>query len=73
MRFSYDGQVVNSRLDPADFIQFWLRKGAHIFIYGLLGLALANALKAKGLEGFRRWLTAGALVLVVAAFDEWNQ
>lgn len=73
VRFSYDGQAVDSRLDPAGFIQFWLRKGAHIFIYGLLGLVLAYGLKTKGMEGFRRWLAAAVLVLVIAIFDEWNQ
>ncbi|MCL6612426.1 MAG: VanZ family protein [Peptococcaceae bacterium] len=73
VRFSYDGQAVDSRLDPADFVQFWLRKGAHIFIYGLLGLALAGALKARGLKGFGRWAAAAALVAAVAVLDEWNQ
>ncbi|WP_073167016.1 hypothetical protein [Desulfofundulus australicus] len=32
--FSYSGQLVDNRRAPADFIQFWLRKGAHVVIYG---------------------------------------
>jgi hypothetical protein len=42
--FSYGGQPVDSRRAPADFIQFWLRKGAHVLLYGALGMVLAAAL-----------------------------
>jgi len=73
IRLSYDGQVVDSRMNPADFIQFCLRKGAHILLYGVLGLALSGALGVAGLKVVRRWLVAGMLVALVAFLDEWHQ
>jgi VanZ family protein len=68
--FSYSGQMVDSRRAPADFIQFWLRKGAHVVIYGALGLSLAAAL--YGLNR-KRWFLAGVILVLVAALDEWHQ
>lgn len=70
--FSYGGQEVDSR-SPADFIQFWLRKGAHLTIYGTLGLALSLALFCMGITGIRRWAIAGVLVALVGSLDEWHQ
>ncbi len=73
VHLSYDGQVVDSRQDPAGFIQFWLRKGAHIVLYGVLGLALSGALGMARPKGVRRWLVAGMLVALAASLDEWHQ
>lgn len=73
VHFSYDGQQVDNRRDPAGFVQFWVRKGAHVFFYGLLGLLLAQALAASGLRGGPRWLGAAGLLLLVAAGDEHHQ
>ncbi|MDF9406797.1 VanZ family protein [Pelotomaculum isophthalicicum JI] len=71
--FSYGGEIVDNRLNPEDFIQFWLRKGAHFVVYGLLGLAIDGALAAAGLKGCRRWIAAGLFVFLVAVLDEQNQ
>ncbi|WP_152946161.1 VanZ family protein [Desulfofundulus thermobenzoicus] len=71
--FSYSGQPVDNRRAPADFIQFWLRKGAHVVIYGALGLSLAAALDGAGSGGRRRWMLAGVIVILVGALDEWHQ
>lgn len=70
VRFSYSGQPVDNRRAPADFVQFWLRKGAHVVIYGALGLLLAAAL---GGMGKKRWFLAGMILILVAALDEWRQ
>ncbi|MCL6559309.1 MAG: hypothetical protein K6U74_11040, partial [Firmicutes bacterium] len=51
--FSCSGQPVDNRLAPADFIQFWLRKGTHVFLYGAPGMALAAALGGTGSGGRR--------------------
>lgn len=72
--FEYDGLEVDNRSRPAEFLQFWLRKGAHAALYGMLGLALAWAL--GGLRGGRRgwaWALAGLLVAAVAVADELHQ
>ncbi|MEW6572124.1 MAG: VanZ family protein [Bacillota bacterium] len=73
VRFTYDEQVMDSRADPAGFVQFWVRKGMHVLLYGLLGLALVTALGNAGLKGGSRWLAAAAALLVVAALDEQHQ
>ncbi|MGB9804675.1 VanZ family protein [Desulfofundulus sp.] len=46
-----------------------LRKGAHVVIYGALGLSLAAAL--QGLNK-RRWFVAGMILVLVASLDEWR-
>ena len=71
--FSYNGQQVDNRRDPVDFLQFWLRKGAHVILYGVLGVALAAALSGAGFGGRRHWALAGLLVVLVGALDEWHQ
>jgi VanZ family protein len=74
LSFEYDGLVVDNRAHPAEFLQFWLRKGAHAALYGALGLALAWAL--GGMHGSRRgraWALAGLLVAAVALADELHQ
>ncbi len=48
-------------------IDLFLRKAAHITIYGVLWLALARA------TGWRRPLAASAVALLYAASDEWHQ
>ncbi len=73
VRFSYGGQPVDNRRAPADFVQFWLRKGAHVLLYGALGMALAGALGGTGFGGRRRWMLAGVIVVLVATLDEWRQ
>ncbi len=52
------------------FIQLFLRKGAHMVVYGLFGLIAAFSLGSKGLW---RWVGAGFLVALVAVLDEWHQ
>lgn len=71
--FSFGGQPVDSHHDPAGFVQFWLRKGAHVAVYGALGLALAAALGALGVSSARRWALALLVLALVAALDEWHQ
>lgn len=71
--FSYSGQPVDNRRAPADFIQFWLRKGAHVLLYGALGMALAAALGCTGFGSRRCWMLAGVIVVLVGVLDEWHQ
>ncbi|MCL6472482.1 MAG: VanZ family protein [Firmicutes bacterium] len=73
IKFHYGSQRVNSREDPADFIQFWIRKGAHVLSYGILGLSLAAILSVKGLTGAKKILSASVLIVLVALADEWHQ
>ncbi|WP_461374710.1 VanZ family protein [Candidatus Aquicultor sp.] len=73
VRFAYNSRPTDNHKNPVDFIQFFIRKGAHVAIYGAFGLALAAALKCSGLKRKWPWLVAGALLISVASLDEWNQ
>ncbi len=73
MWFSYYGQPVDNRHDPVDFIQFWLRKGAHVMVYGALGLALVAALGGMWVSGTWRWVLALLALALVGVLDEWHQ
>ncbi|MFZ5597371.1 MAG: VanZ family protein [Bacillota bacterium] len=73
IQFSYYNIKVDSRRSPVDFIQVFIRKGAHVLLYGVLGLFLAGALRGAGLRGSLRWLAAGGLVALAGALDEWHQ
>lgn len=37
VQFRYAGTVFNNRSDPVRFLQFCLRKAAHLFLYGMYG------------------------------------
>lgn len=73
VRFTYSEKPTDNRSDPVDFIHFFIRKGAHVTVYGLLGISLAVALWGIGLHDKRRWLLAGVLLVAVASLDEWHQ
>ncbi|MBC7104547.1 MAG: VanZ family protein [Firmicutes bacterium] len=73
VQFRYAGTVFNNRRDPVRFLQFCLRKAAHLFLYGMYGLSLLRALGGSGLIGARGFGVAALLVVLVAALDEHNQ
>ena len=73
LQFRYAGTVFNNRRDPVRFLQFCLRKAAHVFLYGMYGLSLVRALGASGLVGARGFGLAALLVVLVAMLDEHNQ
>jgi len=73
VQFRYAGTVFNNRRDPIGFLQFCLRKAAHLFLYGMYGLSLVRALGGSGLVGARGFGLAALLVLLVATLDEHNQ
>jgi len=73
VQFRYAGSVLNNRRDPVRFLQFILRKAAHLFLYGMYGLSLMRALAGSGLIGARGFGLAAILVVLVAMLDEHNQ
>ncbi len=73
IHFHYIGRLHSSHADPLGFIQFIIRKMAHITIYGLLGLSLLFAMNGKNKITWKSYLLAGILVLGVASTDELNQ
>jgi VanZ family protein len=63
--FKYTDAVISAKETPFGFVEFFIRKGMHVTLYGLLGLA--------GLFAFRRVGFSLLFVVVVASLDEWNQ
>ncbi|WP_308638446.1 VanZ family protein [Paenibacillus silvisoli] len=70
--FSYHGIYYSSKNNPYQFIEFLFRKGAHLFMYAILAVAGALAIKVKD-KLARRWPLPLILVVMIAALDELNQ
>lgn len=72
IEFTYDGGLVTWK-QPYDFVEFFIRKGAHVAEYALLTFLVIRVLLALRWE---RWMAivAGAVISVAyAASDEWHQ
>jgi VanZ family protein len=59
--------------NPYRFIEFLVRKGAHLTVYAVLAIIAFVSLRKLGNGPFRRGGIALLLVLGVACLDEWNQ
>lgn len=69
----YNHSVIHAKADPYRFVEFLFRKGAHLFMYFMLGL-LAHLLLVPWIQ--RLMLRVPGALLIVAVFaslDEWNQ
>ncbi|MBB6674820.1 VanZ family protein [Cohnella nanjingensis] len=69
----YDGAVIVARQDPYRFIEFFVRKGAHLTVYAILAAVATVALRSlPGLRGRRLAAIAAVFVLtlIVALTDE---
>jgi len=73
IEFSYHNRVINSHQDTVAFIQFVIRKLAHVTIYGIFGLSLLLATRPILKNQPIRWIIVGMLVLLTAVLDETNQ
>lgn len=70
--FNYHGVLISGKMDPYGFMEFVIRKCAHLFEYGMLGILCYLVLFIIKRSG---WRLIGALTLVAVAAltDEWNQ
>ncbi|MBS3909316.1 MAG: VanZ family protein [Actinobacteria bacterium] len=73
VEFTYSRKPLNNLRNPVDFAHFWIRKGAHVLVYGIFGLALLAALGDLRMRLWKKWMVVLALVFVVALLDEWHQ
>ncbi|NLG32644.1 MAG: VanZ family protein [Syntrophomonadaceae bacterium] len=73
VRFPYAGRIVDSWENPADFIQFIIRKLFHFTFYGFFGVLLIMATGGFYELKAIRWILAGVFLGAVAAGDELNQ
>lgn len=69
----YDGKEYRRDANPFGLIEFLFRKGAHLFVYGVLAYAAAAALKLYRKQGLSIVSISLLLVLLIALLDELNQ
>ncbi|MDR7073208.1 VanZ family protein [Fictibacillus barbaricus] len=71
--FNYAGDEVSiEKLGPAQFIEFFIRKGAHFSVYFGLGFLLFRAIKLNLNKGLT-FITSLVLAILYAASDEFHQ
>jgi VanZ family protein len=70
----YRTSVIHAHERPYSFIEFFFRKGAHVFVYATFAAVLFMFMRALS----RGWWIISLVVTLIAAFvipalDEWNQ
>jgi len=70
--FYYHNTLISGRDNPFGFIEFIIRKCAHMFEYGMLAFLVYCCLSFINRIRFRVSLVL-VFVVVTACFDEWNQ
>lgn len=70
---NYGEKHIRAKQSPFAFVEFVIRKGAHLTIYALLAACGHLALRPYRLSAGSVLLIVMASVLTVAAVDEWNQ
>lgn len=70
--FSYHGEVSVAALGKSGFVEFFIRKAAHVSIFLVLGVALIDLTRRRLTPGLAV-LFAYSLALTVAVFDEFHQ
>lgn len=71
--FHYGSRIVSSQKNPYGFMEFLLRKGAHLFVYGILAALGCLALARVKMRFWQKAVLALLFVGFVASWDEWNQ
>ncbi|MBU5440696.1 VanZ family protein [Paenibacillus sp. MSJ-34] len=72
IEFYYDGGLVTSA-KPYDFIEFWIRKAAHVTEFAVLTFLWMKTLLALPIREGTAIGTGALLSLLYAASDEWHQ
>ena len=72
--FYYGGNEVSVyALGIEGFLEFFIRKGAHFFIFFVLGLLTYAFLRYKWNKSFKSMMISFAFVVLYACFDEFHQ
>jgi hypothetical protein len=61
------------RVSDDHLLDLVLRKAAHLFVFGVLAVLVARALRGEGLERRATLIAAWITTLAYAASDEWHQ
>lgn len=72
MEFHYDGQLITST-QPYDFIEFMIRKAAHVGAFAVLALLSIHTLRIMQWRRTTAILTGAVFTLLYAISDEWHQ
>ncbi|MGF7184782.1 VanZ family protein [Desulfitispora alkaliphila] len=70
--FTYGNSTVSTE-NPVGFVHYVFRKGAHILVYGILGLLLVRAINKKWDSLAGSAIFSLSLIMNIAVIDEWNQ
>ena len=72
--FYYGGNEVSVyAIGIEGFLEFFIRKGAHFFIFFVLGLLTYAFLRYKWNKSFKTMMISFAFVVLYACFDEFHQ
>jgi VanZ family protein len=69
----YDGKEYRRDANPFGLIEFLFRKGAHLFVYGVLAGMTALTLRQYRKQGLSIVILSLFIVLLIALLDELNQ
>jgi len=58
---------------PYDFVEFFIRKGAHVTEYAILAFLVIRTLLAMRWERWRAIVIGAVISVAYAASDEWHQ
>lgn len=72
IEFHYNGQLITSTL-PYDFIEFLIRKAAHVGAFAVLAFLAIHTLRTLGWRRTTAVFTGAVFTLLYAISDEWHQ
>ncbi len=72
VEFYYGGSKISYK-DPYGFTQFFIRKFAHLSLYGVLGFLTVRAVNILMLAGLRGAVLGLVCSVLIACLDEFNQ
>ncbi|MDK8183442.1 VanZ family protein [Paenibacillus sp. UMB4589-SE434] len=72
IEFDYDGQHVTWK-QPYDFVEYFIRKGAHVAEFALLCFLILKTLYATSLSAISAVAIGGIATFLYACSDEWHQ
>lgn len=71
--FTYSNTVVSIEArGVAGFVEFFIRKGAHVFVFAVLGLLLFRLLQLFKLSPFSKFVISLLIIVIFAVIDEYR-
>lgn len=71
--FTYStGEMSIANRGTERFVEFFIRKGAHLFVFGVLAFLLYRLFVSFQMKGWLRWGFTLLLILIFASMDEFR-